>query len=481
MTSGPSGRATSAAAGAEPQPEPSLRPDSGVTAGNMPAGAIDRPVPNAGASTRPGLDRASPSPRLRRVLRTPHAIALYVSSVLGSGILVLPGLAGRIAGPASLLAWAALALASLPFALTFATLSARRPESGGVYAFARDAFGAAAATVAGWLFALWEMVGAPAVALIAASYLGFAFPLDRPETFVLGFSIIAAAFAINLRGIRLSSRVQLAVIGAIVGLLGVAIAVAGTRVRSSNFAPFLPHGAVSIGVAAALIFWSFLGYENVSNVAEEFENPARDFPRSVLASAALVGSMYFAVAFVTIGTGAETAGGGVAPFAAILRGVFGSFGSEAAALLAVFIVFGVVNAYTTGMSRVAYAAARDGGFPRALAHLNPISGNPDRALYFLFSGAAIVFVVYYFAGVSLTTALLVASGAAISLYVVGTAAGVRLLGRPAPGRGRAQALAIVSLAISLIVLPFIGVWLVISLLAVIGAILYFSITQSYRD
>lgn len=395
-----------------------------------------------------------------------------MSSVLGSGILVLPGLAAQIAGPASLIAWGLLVVASLPFALTFATLSARHPESGGVYAFAKEAFGPALATITGWLFALWEVVGAPAVALIAASYIGYAFPLSRPETFLFGFLIIVVAFVINFRGIVVSNRVQLAVIVSIVALLVVTIVVSGVRVRPGNFQPFLPNGIASIGIASALIFWSFLGYENVSNVAEEFENPARDFPRSVFASVGLVGGLYFAVAFVTVGTGAYTAGGGVAPFAAILGSVFGPYGSAATALMAVFIVFGVVNAYTTGMSRVTYATARDGGFPRALSRLNPRTGVPDRALIALLGGAAAVFAVYYFANVNLTEALLVASGAAISVYVVGTAAGIRILGRDRPKGGRARWLAVISLAISLVVLPFIGWELTVSLIVVIVAWLY---------
>ncbi len=391
---------------------------------------------------------------------------------------MLPGLAARIAGPASLLAWTLLALASLPLAITFATLSAHRPESGGIYAFAKDAFGPALATVTGWLFALWEVVGAPAVALIAASYLGFAFPLDRPETFLLGFSIIVVAFVINFLGIVVSNKVQLAVIGSIVALLVVTILVSGLRVRDENFQPFLPNGFAAVGVASALIFWSFLGYENVSNVAEEFENPTRDFPRSVFASVGIIGGLYFAVAFVTVGTDAYAAGGGVAPFAAILGAVFGPYGSAATALMAVFIVFGVVNAYTTGMSRVTYATARDGGFPRTLSHLNAGTGVPDRALLFLLCGAGAVFAFYYVSGVSLTTALLVASGAAITVYVIGAAAGVKILSRPgSPGR-RARWLAIASLVCSLAILPFIGTALAVSVVVVVGSYLYYFFMRS---
>src|SRR6266498_5934512 len=89
--------------------------------------------------------REGPAPALRRVITLRHAVAIYVSSLLGSGIFVIPGLAARIAGPASIVSWMLLSLASYPFAYTFAKLSARKPESGGIYAFAREASGLARA------------------------------------------------------------------------------------------------------------------------------------------------------------------------------------------------------------------------------------------------------------------------------------------------------------------------------------------------
>jgi amino acid efflux transporter len=431
------------------------------------------------ACPRDSAGSTSPASTLRKVIRTRHAVALYVTSVIGPGILVLPGLAARIAGPGSIIAWAILAGASIPFALTFASLSARRPESGGVYAFAREAFGPRIATVAGWLFALWMVTGAPAVALIVASYLGYAFPLTRPETFVLGFAVVAAAFGVNLRGIVLSNQVQLVIAGTIVALLTVVILVSGVRVQAANFQPFLPNGLVPIGTAAALIFWAFLGYENVSNVAEEFENPQRDFRRSVFASVALVGGLYFAVAVVTIGTGSYSAGASVAPFAAILAGVIGHYGSIGTAVLAVFIIFGVVNAYTTGMSRVIYAAARDGAFPSALARIDPRTGVPNGALYALFGGASTVFLAYFLFDVGLGSALLVASGAAIVVYIVGSAAGVRIQHRAGRGARGAETLAGISLGISIAVLPFIGP-LVLVAVGTIGVALVFGFVRTSR-
>ena len=388
---------------------------------------------------------------LRKEIGLRHAVALYVSSVLGSGVLVLPGLTARIAGPASLVAWALLAIASYPFAYTFASLSARSPQSGGVYAFAREAFGLPVATVSGWLFVLWYVTGAPAVMLIAASYVSYAFPLDRTGVFLVAGAVLLAAYAVNRLGIRMSNRVQVAATAAIVLLLVCAVAFSAGAVRRDAFSPFLPHGALAVGTAAALIFWSFLGYENVSNVAEEFRDPL-DFKRSIGLSVVLVGGLYLAVAFVTVGTGAYAAGGSVAPFAAIFSNVVGQFGAVGTAALAVFIIFSTANAYTAGMSRVVLAVARDGGFPRGLDRLDPRTGVPDRALALLFGTALVVLAGYYAFEVNLEVALLLPSGAAILVYVVGSAAGIRLL----RGSTGGAVLPWVSLVVSLSVLPFVG-------------------------
>ena len=161
----------------------------------------------------------------------------------------------------------------------------------------------------GWLFAVWYITGAPAVTLIAASYLAFAFPMNRLEIFIVAGLIIFAAFSINYRGIVVSNKVQLAVLVSIVALLLATVVASFRSVSFSNFSPFLPNGLIPIGVSAALIFWSYLGYENVSNVAEEFENPKRDFHRSILLSVVIVSALYVSVAFMTVGTLAYKAGG----------------------------------------------------------------------------------------------------------------------------------------------------------------------------
>jgi amino acid efflux transporter len=396
--------------------------------------------------------------QLRKVLTVRHAVALYVSSVLGAGVLVIPGLAARIAGPASMVSWVILTLASYPFAYTFASLSARSPASGGIYSFAKESFGAEVSTATSWLFIAWVVMGAPAITLAAGSYVASVISISKESVFAIALLIIGVAYGVNLRGIRLSGRVQVGIVATIVLLLSFGVVASLPRVSPVNLSPFLPNGPVSVGVACALILWSYLGYENVSNVAEEFKDPKRDFRRSVTLSVVLIGALYLSVAFVIVGTGAYNSGSGVAPFVELMSNLFGVAGAAAVAILAVVIIFGAVNAYTAGLGRVVYAAAKDGSLPRVLGKIDPKTGVPQRALVALLGLVIVSLFVFYALQLNVQSGFLATSGAAILVYVVGSAAGCRLL----EGRG-SKALALASLAASLAILAFIGILLIPSL------------------
>jgi amino acid efflux transporter len=183
---------------------------------------------------------------------------------------------------------------------------------------------------------------------------------------------------------------------------------------------------------------------------------------------------------VTIGTLAYQAGGSVAPFAAILSNVLGRYGAQGTAVLAVFIIFGTVNAYTTGMSRVFYAVARDGGFPKTLAHINSKTKVPDRALIAPFVCIIPVLLLFYFFNIDLETALLIPSGAAILIYVLGCATGIKILGRE-KAWGKDKLFPWISLIISLVVLPFVGPLLGVSLAVASAALIYCSASRRSRE
>jgi amino acid efflux transporter len=126
--------------------------------------------------------------------------AIYVAAILGAGILALPSLAAKIAGPASILAWVGLVLLSIPIAATFAAMGARYPDGGGVATFVSKAFGRRASAVVGYWFYFALPAGAPATAFVGGQYVASALGGDQREAVVVAAVLITAGFATNALG-----------------------------------------------------------------------------------------------------------------------------------------------------------------------------------------------------------------------------------------------------------------------------------------
>src|SRR5882757_5143308 len=118
------------------------------------------------------------------------ASALYVAAVLGTGVLVLPGLAADAAGPASVLAVAVVLLLSIPLAGTFAALAARNPDAGGVATFVRLALGSTAARATGYWFFFGVGFGVPVLAALGGGYLAAALGLGPSAVPIIGFAVV---------------------------------------------------------------------------------------------------------------------------------------------------------------------------------------------------------------------------------------------------------------------------------------------------
>ncbi len=406
---------------------------------------------------------------LKKVITMPMAVSIYVSSVLGAGILIMPGIAAQASGQASIIAWVLLSFLSYPFAYIFAKLASIKPVSGGIYSFSKDAFGSYVSNFTGWLFLAWYALGAPANSIAAGEYLSYSLPMSRPEVYLFAAFLILLAFAVNYVGIKFSARVQMVVIVAIIIIILVAIFTSVPNVNTSRFTPLIPsNNYFAIGTASALIIWAFFGYENVPNLAGEFANPKRDLNRSVIFSVIIVGILYTAVSIVTVGTSAYKAGAGATPFAYLLSSFFGRYGGSITAAIAVIAVFSAMNAYTAGMSRVIFAVSRSHGLPHPISKVHPKTGIPNRAVILLSGFALVTLVAYFFLKVNLVEAFLMVSGVAGVVYVVGSASAIRLLRE----KGIRKTLPWISLIASLVIISFIEYLLVVAVIIIAASILY---------
>jgi amino acid efflux transporter len=404
---------------------------------------------------------------LRKSISLREGVFMYVGSVLGSGILVAPAIAANIAGPSSLVAWILLSLLSYPIGYTFGALASTYPDAGGLSAFVKRAFGWALGTIGGWLFVFSYFVGAPIVSIIASSYIIASLGLSASLLYPIAFLFMVVAILSGVAGIRIGSRTESVVLASIVTLLSVAVALTLPQVRQENFMPFAPKGWLSVGVVAVIIFWSFQGYENVPHMAEEFKNPQRDFKLSIALSAVITGLLYVLTAFVTIGTGIYKNQSLYAPIAIMFSRSLGVSAVVITLFLAITTCFGVMNAYSIGVSRLVYALARDRSMPHALSKLNKHAA-PSRAVLMLFTGAAGTLLLIALIGVQIEPLFLISGSGFIVLYIMGSASAVKLLKLS----GLKRVFPYLTLAVSIIVFCFVGMYAVFPLAIVIVSTLW---------
>ncbi|AGZ40336.1 APC family permease [Actinoplanes friuliensis] len=386
--------------------------------------------------------------------------ALCVGAVLGTGVISMPALAASVAGPASLLAWLALILLSAPLAWTFAALGARYPDGGGVSTYVRLAFGSRAAAAVGWCFYFAVPLGAPPAAAFAGGYVADVLGGGRATVIATFVVIMAVVFVLNWFGLRISGRVQLYLAATLAVLLVITVVAALPHARLANLTPFAPHGWAGVGAAAAILVWGFAGWEAVSSLSGEYRNPRRDVPRATAAAVLIVGVLYLAVAATSVLVLGPAAGSSAAPLADLLAVGVGGPVRPLTAVVAVLLTIGAVNAYLAGASRLGVALTRDGALPARFV------GTPRRSLAFVtLGGLASVLLP-----LDLHTAMLLVTGCFTLVYVLGTAAALKLL--PAGWSRRGAGVAFVAV-LGLLVLN--GLPALLSLAVAAGAVLYVSL------
>ncbi|GAQ57518.1 APC family permease [Streptomyces acidiscabies] len=355
--------------------------------------------------------------------------ALYIGAVLGTGVIALPSLAARAAGPASLLAWLGLVLLSIPLATTFAALGARYPDGGGVSTYVRHAFGARAAAVVGWCFYFAVPAGAPAAGMFAGAYVATAVGGGRRTVVITAAVLLILVAVANGFGLTVTGRMQLTLAVLLVALLLVAVATALPHAHVRNLYPFAPHGWPAIGSAAALLVWSFAGWEAITHLAADFRRPARDLPRATALAVAVVGVLYLAVATTSVLVLGPAAGTSEAPLSELLALGIGGTVHTLSAAAALLLTLGTMNAYFAGAAKLGAALGRDGALPAWLSQGSSVGEVPRRSLAVVSGLSGLALTITTVASVGPQPLVLLTTGSFVTVYALGTAAALRLLPR----------------------------------------------------
>lgn len=380
-------------------------------------------------TTTPGTD----SPRTARTERGLGPVtgtALTIAGVVGTGVLVLPGLAVQDAGPAALVAVAALVAISVPLAVTFVALGSRFPAAGGVSSFVVRALGPAAGIITAWWFYLGVPLGVPAMGLFAGDYVQAAVgggAATRLGTALLVFAVAAAATA---RGVQVSGGMQVGLTALLVGGLLVVLALVAPDVQLERLTPVAPNGWGAVAPAALLLFWLLTGWEAAAHLTGRFGDALRDVPRATAVTLVVVAVLSGGITFALITVPGINAGGS-APVTQLLSTVIGGAAAAAAAVLAVVVTVGSSNTYVAGLAELGGEMGRAGQAPRWLA--SAPGAVPRRSLAVVTVQAFLSLAAVAVFGLSTERLVLLTAASQVAVYGAGLIAALCLLPRRTAG------------------------------------------------
>lgn len=355
--------------------------------------------------------------------------ALYVASVLGTGILVLPGLAAEAAGPASIVAVVAVLLLSIPLTGTFAALASRFPDAGGVASYVRRALGATAARMTGYWFFFGVCVGAPVVAILGGEYVVAVLGVDRAAVPIIALAVYVPPFLANWFGVRVAGWVQFALTGLLLAVVIGVVTATFPAVEPGNFTPFLPNGWAGVGTAISLFVWAFAGWEVGTHIAGEFRDPRRTIPLATGIAIVIVGVGYLALQVVTVGVLGDRAGDGQVPLVDLVAVTVPGIGPVLVAIVAAIVTVGVLNAYLPAFGKLGAALGRDGDLPRFFAKGAEDGAVPRRALVLTGALMAVYFGFALVLELDLAPFILIHTSNMVAIYAAGMLAATLLLRR----------------------------------------------------
>jgi len=277
----------------------------------------------------------------------------------------------------------AAALAALT-GLSYAELAGMFPSAGAEYAFARNAFNELSAFLIGWLMVSANVIAAAAVAIGFSHYARHFVDLDQQ---VISSVLIVVLTGIIAGGIQRSIWLSVGLVVLQVGGLLLVIIAGAPHLGDVS----LVEGATVSGVmgAAALVFFAFIGFDEIVTLSEETRDASRTIPRALLTALAISTTLYVLVAIASVSViGAEAISESDTPLALVIGHNWGDNAEDIVAFIALASTFNTSLLILTAASRLLYGMSRGGSLPRALSIVTPVTRAP--AVAAVLSGTAAV-------------------------------------------------------------------------------------------
>jgi APA family basic amino acid/polyamine antiporter len=339
--------------------------------------------------------------------------------ILGAGIYVLIGEAAGFAGDSVWIAFALGSIVALFAGFSYAELSSIFPRAAAEYIFIKNAFkNNFFAFLIGWLTAITSIITAATVALGFGGY--FAEFVNIP-IIISAIGLLVVLSIVNFIGIRESAWTNtiFTIIEASGLILIIIIGFTFSSPEPVNYTES-PTGFTGIVIAFVLIFFAFIGFEDMANIAEEVKRPKKTLPKAIILSVVIAGILYILVSLAVVRVVSwEELATSAAPIALVAeRGL----GSEAHILLSSIALFAITNTVLITLvagSRIFYGMAKEKVFPSILEKIHFKTKTPWMAvIVILITSIAFTLIGDIVIVANITVFAIVITFAAVNLAVI---------------------------------------------------------------
>lgn len=385
-----------------------------------------------------------------------------LSTILGSGMMILPGTSYHELGRSAWIPWAIAAVSVIPLLYCYAWLGQRHPSASGVAYYSEIALGPAVGRTSGLLATFALLTGIPATAITGGRYVA-EFSGAATLAWVFPVVVLGGAVAVSCVGANVSGKLQVGLILALFVLVTCTAVVAlnahGSRAPSTALPEFS-----RLGAALTAVYVAFTGWETVAFTFEEHKRSdiiPRIFAASYLSVVALYALLLLAL-FTAVNSEDEALTS--APLLLLAERSLGELGRPVTLLLVVASIVANVFASVLALSRLVFGLSRSGYLPAMLSSVRERDRNPVTSVIVVGLTLTVIAILSSSGLFRFEVLFILSGGIYFVLYGVGAASFAKL------ARGDMARIVSVMCAITVIVVTLLAgppMWLCWALFAVL--------------
>jgi APA family basic amino acid/polyamine antiporter len=329
--------------------------------------------------------------KLKRELGLFSTTLYGIGVIIGAGIYALIGEGAALAGNMMWLAFLISAIIAVFSGLSYAELVSRYPKEAAEYTYTKKAFNSEMFSFAiGWILAVGTVIAASTVALGFGGYFSSVFQVE-PKLAAVG--LIIAMASINYIGIRNSAKFNnfasmLEVFGLLLVIAAVFIA---APVAHVDLFEMPSTGFAGIMAAVSVVFFAYIGFENVANLAEEVKDSKNIVPKALVYSLLISTALYMLVSIAAVReVGWEALSQSKAPLTLVVERSLGQYASGLT-VIALFSTANTVLIFLIVASRILYGMSNSGSMPKIFSAIG-VQGTPYFSV--LLTGVVAALIAY---------------------------------------------------------------------------------------